>query len=619
MNCEIKNDIIKKSHSLALSIVTTIALFADVESTGNLSKALNGDRVAQSVIVVILTWLYLKTYSDKNSYIYSFTSYEKNFFKILSGVFALFMIIGRQQSAHPDLKYMVIASVFFLGYSAIFYIGITFLAKNIKQTLKNEILPEPDKITSQIFEKHVLAGPMLFVFLCRLPYLIAFYPCSMSWDGGAQICNFYGRELFTNHHPPLLSFFYGAVAWYSQEWNIPNLGMFFIPLFQTTVSAFAIAKVCELFRYIKVSYFIRWLALSFYSAFSVWCIFDVTVIKDTLYYPFTMLFLIQIIYCMIKNDDFHKNKINYILTVIYGLLMMQTRNNGVFVLIFTVPFAVFLIKRKSAFIATAFITLVLSALANNVLYPNLGVINLETKEDTYCIMYQQTAKYLRVYPDDVTEEERQILSTLFDYEQLPKVYNPKLADLVKNCLLIKEGREEDPSNSEFASIKNKYFKVWFNQFLRHPISYIDTFLECSYGYYYPEEAPYKENVGFYEMDRNMFTNGMHEARQIEELAPARFLLEQIGKFQYFPGIGLLYRCGYYTWCVVFLVMYFLSQKRYMEIVVCIPSIVNILVCLISPVNTCIRYAMPTMCMVPLLIGLLWYRNVSDSGLNKEQK
>lgn len=37
-----------------------------------------------------------------------------------------------------------------------------------------------------MFEEHVLSGVMLFVFLCRMPYLIAFYPCSMKWDGGAQ-------------------------------------------------------------------------------------------------------------------------------------------------------------------------------------------------------------------------------------------------------------------------------------------------------------------------------------------------------------------------------------------------------------------------------------------------
>jgi hypothetical protein len=136
------------------------------------------------------------------------------------------------------------------------------------------------------------------------------------------------------------------------------------------------------------------------------------------------------------------------------------------------------------------------------------------------------------------------------------------------------------------------------------MSYINTFFECSYCYYYPEVKPYKEGNGFYEMDRHTFTEGMHDARQIEQLAPARFILEQLSKLEYVPGIGLLYRCGFYTWCVLFAVVYFIIKKTYMNIVMAIPAIVNILVCLISPVNTCIRYALPTMCMIPVLMALI---------------
>ncbi len=107
------------------------------------------------------------------------------------------------------------------------------------------------------------------------------------------------------------------------------------------------------------------------------------------------------------------------------------------------------------------------------------------------------------------------------------------------------------------------------------------------------------------MDRNMFTEGMHPARQITALAPFRFLLEQVSKFEYLPGIGLLYRCGFYTWCVAFAAGWLLIRKRYRAAAASLPAVVNILVCLISPVNTCIRYALPAMCMVPLLSALLF--------------
>ena len=196
---------------------------------------------------------------------------------------------------------------------------------------------------------------------------------------------------------------------------------------------------------------------------------------------------------------------------------------------------------------------------------------------------------------------------MFDYDELPNVYEPHLADWVKNCLREQEGSATNPTGSHFAELKKDYLKVWFAQFLRHPLTYIDAFFECSYGYYYPEVGTYKEGLGFYEEERYMFTASMSDAKQIEQLAPVRFLLEQLSKLEYVPGIGMLYRAGFYAWCVIFAVVYFVVQKKYKALIVAIPAMVNILVCMISPVNTCIRYAMPTMCMVPIILAVMWYQ------------
>ena len=63
--------------------------------------------------------------------------------------------------------------------------------------------------------------------------------------------------------------------------------------------------------------------------------------------------------------------------------------------------------------------------------------------------------------------------------------------------------------------------------MKHPLTYVEAFFECSYGYYYPDEGTYKEGLGFYEEERYMFTRSMSDASQIEGLARARFLLEQV--------------------------------------------------------------------------------------------
>jgi hypothetical protein len=596
---------------VALAATTVVAVFADVESTGNLSMALNGDGIAQLMLLVGLIMAYGRFYFGKKPLggmtFQDMIKREKVGYGILALLFSLFMVIGKAQEAHSDLKYQYIAVIMFIGYLSLFYMVISFIGRKFDDFNNKNEETQIGRVTRWMFDEHVTLGTSLVMLVLRLPYLVAFYPCSMTWDGGAQISNYYGIEPFTNHHPPLLSFIYGAIAMYSSRWNLPNLGMFMIPVMTTALSMFTVARLFELFKYIKVPYQIRWGSLVYYAAFTVWCIYDVTVIKDSLYYQFTVLLLIQVVYCFSKGEGFFANKGNLVWMFIYGVMLTQIRNNGIFVLIFLLPVVFILIprKNKASFAGMVIAMFAVIYVLNNVVYPAFGVTNIVAKEDTYCIMFQQTAKYGQDHPEDVTAEERKFLDMMFDYDELVEVYNPQLADWVKNCLKICEANSADHTNSEFEAIKGQYFKIWFAQLLRHPLCYVDTFLQCSYGYYYPEVKPYKEGTGNYEMDRNMFTTGMHKARQIEKLAPLRFILEQISKLEYVPGLGLLYRCGFYTWCVLLAVVYFIVKKRYINIVYAIPALVNILVCLISPVNTCIRYAMPTMCMVPILYALVF--------------
>lgn len=604
---------------ILLAMCSVIALFCDVESTGNLSMALNGAGIPQLIALAALIYIYWRIWI-RGDLLAGADRREQTGAAVIALLFTAAMIIGKAQTADEYLKYMLFAVLLFLGYLPLFYAVTVFLITGITDIAGSKGgIGTPSKVTRWLFEDHVIPGVMLAVFLCRLPYLAAFYPCSMSWDGGAQICDFYSLHdtgAFYNHHPPLVSFLYGAVALYSQMWGIPNAGMFVIPLMQTCLSAFAVAQVCVLCRELKVPYWIRWANLAFYGLFTVWCIFDVTYIKDSIYWQLSLLYTVEMVWCIAMPETFFARKRHLLRMALYGVLMTQTRNNGIFVLLFTVPalFVAIQRKKKGWYLGAAAAMFAVVWLLDNAVYPALGVVNLEVKEDTYCILFQQTAKYGQDYPDDVTPGEREFLDRMFDYDELVKVYNPQLADWVKNCLKICEATSADGTNAEFAQIKNEYFRVWAAQFMRHPLSYVNTFLECSYGYYYPEARPYKEGNGFYEMDRNMFTEGMHPARQIEAFAPFRFLLEQVSKFEYLPGIGLLYRCGFYTWCVILAAGYLLVRKRCREAVLILPAAVNILVCLISPVNTCIRYAMPVMCLIPLYCAVIFRKD--ERGLSE---
>lgn len=605
------NKYIERVFGLVIAVCIAIALFADVKSTGNLSMALNGNGITQFITFVFLV---IGIFQFKK-FIQNYKISKRNniFYCLLSFLFSICMIIGRWKIAHEDLKYIIIAIPMFIGYITLFWGLIILVDCYVIQKIIKMKDKEAGKVSKFVFEKHALLAPMVIVWLFRLPWMIAFYPCTTSWDGAIQIRNFYGREIFTNHHPPLVSFLYGNIAWHSNALGIDNIGMFMIPVLQVLISSFAVAKACQLMKKLVVPYWMRWCALLYYAAFTVWCIFDCTIIKDTLYYPFAMLFATKVIECLVDAEEFFRHKVNLIMLIIYGILMTQIRNNGVYVLILTLPFLIIILKKKRKLIMTGGLvaSLICIWILENCVYPSFGVINLEDKVDKYCIMFQQTAKYSIEHPDDVTEEERKILNQLFDYDELAEVYNPYLADWVKNCLRVQEGVEEDPTNSIFASLKDDYMKVWFAQFCRHPFTYIEAFLECSYGYYYPELRVYKEGYGMFELSHDLLTQRMSNISQIESLSTVRFLFEQLDKLEYVPGIGMFYRCGFYTWILLFIIIFLWKDRYYKALIGCIPVVVNVLVCLISPVNTCIRYAMPTMCLIPILLA--WFYSQYQKG------
>ena len=48
------------------------------------------------------------------------------------------------------------------------------------------------------------------------------------------------------------------------------------------------------------------------------------------------------------------------------------------------------------------------------------------------IPFQQTARYLVTYPDDVTPEEMEAISRVIDVEHAKANYDPRLSDAVKD-------------------------------------------------------------------------------------------------------------------------------------------------------------------------------------------
>ena len=76
--------------------------------------------------------------------------------------------------------------------------------------------------------------------------------------------------------------------------------------------------------------------------------------------------------------------------------------------------------------------------------------------------------------------------------------------------------------------------------------------------------------------------------------------------QVLPLVRYLCTPGFYTWIVVVLAMMLIQYRKRSALILFVPSLMNILVCLASPLAGAIRYELPTVASVPLLIGWTYY-------------
>ena len=59
--------------------------------------------------------------------------------------------------------------------------------------------------------------------------------------------------------------------------------------------------------------------------------------------------------------------------------------------------------------------------------------------------------------------------------------------------------------------------------------------------------------------------------------------------------------GFYTWILIILIVILVKVRMYKELIVMSVPILHLAICVVSPVNGLLRYAMPLMAIIPLML------------------
>lgn len=535
---------------------------------------------------------------------------KKKSLKVLSLILAFFMIfgnsfmcVGSTALIFKNIGYFLLSLIMYIGYYYLFLVLISYLFRFLdKNNFSEENKEKKDNKFVAAFKKHPFLFSLCFIVICWLPYIISYYPIILSPDPSFQIRQFFGirtkyadyailldeNVVMTNHHPVTHTMLLGGCLKLGTMIGNDNLGLFFYSIIQISVLASVLAFSIYYMQKmgLKTKYLIG--VLLIYALVPMFPLYAMSGVKDVLFGAFIFLYFI-FLHNLVKTKCEGYKWWNYLLIIILLILICLFRNNGIHVLILSLPFTLIIARKKWKQLLTVMVCVFgFYGVFDKVILPYYKITPGSIRE-VLSVPFQQTARLSKYHGDEFTEEEIATIDKILGYDDLAERYDSELADPVKNEF-NKYATDED---------LKEYFKVWFNGLIKHPGTYIEATMNNVYGFFYPEKTKW---YVYYNFDNRITENGFDY--HYNSLETSRNILsEYTVAFPYIPGIGLISNIGFNVWIIFTLFAYAIYKKLYKNILLLAPALILILVCVVGPANTYFRYALPFIFAMPFIIGV----------------
>lgn len=585
--------------SLICGIITSLALCVNISFEKELSikemflRQIDGIGIDALIILVAIIVFYTKMWGV-------FRKVSENVTHIISFILSVCMMVGLSYSElgtwdfiFGNKRQLILASVYFAGYFILFDVCICVLYWSLTE-YRWDFRINSEKRFPICIEQHYTLFAFVVISFCWLPYLIINLPGSVPYDGYRQLNMFYNIEPISNHHPWVVTKFFGYVMEIGRYFS-DNVGVFFICFSLFLIEAFCYAKICKKIKSWSVPYVVNLLILSFYAIFPVFGSYAQVVMKDGVFAAFFALFIVY--YIDICLEYLKKNKVEnlvrrLLILFVCEILVCISRNNGIhMVLIADFILFFYAVRCQRKYIFLLLVCLAFSFFLVNTKFAALMGVEPGSKKEVLSVPFQQTARYLKEYPEDVNKSEQEAIRNILSYDTLAEKYVPERSDPVKDTY------RNSATNEELL----QYFKAWFSMFLKHPDVYFQATFNNSYGYYYPfYNCKALGTYQFYIQDSPLAT-GEFDIHYIFPENVRSLVYNYAELWKKIPGLAQLINPGTYTWGLLILIGFLCYRKRYREIYVIIPAFLNILICIVSPVNGYLRYALPLVASMPVLV------------------
>lgn len=593
---KISKSTLGKGSAWILAVISMAALGMDYEIAAEVDgggiifeilSSLHGWGIGQLIFTICLACIYMYVIRE------FILQWDIIIFSVL---LSLLMVIGLcYQNATGivltvfNVAQIVKTCIILIGYSSMFYCAILFLQNFLFKIAAEKM---ENRVTVVKFYR-IKVG--VFLFLCWLPYLVAFYPGTTLYDAGTMLEQFYGYLELTNHHPYFQILMLGLFVKAGAFLGSGAAGMFVYVFIQVCAFIAVLSYMMGILRDMKLSRKVRKVLIYIYAFLPVFPLYAISVGKNINFAIVVLLLTVFMFEICINADSFVRNRKKMILLPVMLMLSILFRNEGLAIAIGCCLCYIFLAKQyRKIFVGIFGGVLILAGVWFKCVLPFAGVAEGSIAEGL-SIPFMQTARSVCYYSDEMTEEDKRVIDNILKFDTLAERYNPEISDYVKRDY------NENVSKEDIQA----YTKVYWKQFFEHPITYIDAFLNKCYGYFYPDDKG--KIKAWFVVGADVPTlnaDGYDLKSKFPRLVKGMDNL--MNTFREIPLLGYLTSIGFYTWCTFLSIFFIVKGKKRRLLYIFVPAVLVLLVCVASPVNAYFRYGLPVVFSVPFFAAVtLW--------------
>lgn len=500
-------------------------------------------------------------------------------------------------------KLSILKSFFkLIGYITIFYSILLILFIKIIPNIKENISKKEEWKFFTNNKKSFLLTTIL-ILVAYLPYFLHEYPGFISTDTISEMATgLYSMDYIVNHHPVFHIVLISIAMNFGKLIGNYNLAVGIFSIFQILFTAITFSFVLYYMSKKNVNKYIRIIALAFFMFYQPFAMYSITLWKDI---PFSIM-IVWLTIGMIEiatNKEFYNKSRNIILVFIAAAFVILFKNNGFYIVLICIPFIIIASKenRKKSIILSIAILLFYVVLKGPI-FSMFGIHEGPIRE-ALSIPCQQIARVVR--DEELSEDDKQKINKFLPVEEIGEAYYPLISDSVKDKL----------DNEMVKANKIEFIKLWVELFFKYPKTYIESFLNGSYGYWYPESYNWVIWGGYNEESWKWARTALKIDISKEPIVENKGIeiLKSLAGRREVPILGMIYSIGFIAWIELIAMTYLIYKKQYKLLLAFVPILGVWLTCVASPVWCEYRYSYGLFTCLPLIIA------ISITQLEKEDK